>query len=231
MNGKMVHVFPVYASEDASLWRELEKQFTLLQRQGSVTCWDRGKIPAGRDVQQEQEASWQRAQVILLLISPNLLSSDMYGFVEQAIERHQAKSARVVPVLLRPVAWQPAVLAGLSALPANGRPVTTWKQREQALVEIASGLRVVFAEILADQTIASDSGSAQEHSQEAGLPPRLSPTPHASPEQFLAAAEEARVSHIRMKNTLGSGRQGIDLERKATIEDVEMTIEGEKPFS
>ena len=58
------------------------------------------------------------------------------------MERHEAGTARVIPVILRPVhGWQSAPFGKLQALPKDGKPVTTWKSRDEAFADVTRGIR------------------------------------------------------------------------------------------
>ena len=58
------------------------------------------------------------------------------------MERHEAGTARVIPVILRPVdAWHTTPFGKLQALPEKGKAVTTWKNRDEAFADIARGIR------------------------------------------------------------------------------------------
>src|SRR5690349_4477995 len=83
------------------------------------------------------------AQVILLLLSPDFLASDYcYGVeMQRALARHAAGEAQVIPILLRPVDWENAPFASLQCLPRDARPITQWKNQDEALVTVAKGLR------------------------------------------------------------------------------------------
>ena len=50
---------------------------------------------------------------------------------------------RHIPVLLRPVTL-PVFLQGAGPLPRNGKPVTDWRDSDQAMGEIARGLNDVI---------------------------------------------------------------------------------------
>src|SRR5437899_6650555 len=61
--------------------------------------------------------------------------------MQRALERHKANEARVIPIVLRPVDWKGAPFAHLQALPTNAKPITTWSNRDQAFVDVATGIR------------------------------------------------------------------------------------------
>ncbi len=142
-------VFFSYCRCDEKLRDVLEKHLTLLKRDGSIRAWHDRRIGAGREWQGEIDRRLDSADLILLLISPDFLASD-YCFdreMGRALERHEAGEARVVPVILRPTDWQSGDLARLQALPAGGRAITKWGNRDEAFVDVVRGLRRVVAEL------------------------------------------------------------------------------------
>src|SRR2546429_3162891 len=83
------------------------------------------------------------AQIILLLISADFIQSDFcYSIeMEQAIDRHNAGEARVIPILLRPTDWQGAPFDKLKMLPTDAKAVTRWRRRDDAFADIVQGIR------------------------------------------------------------------------------------------
>ena len=100
------------------------------------------KISPGSDWDAEIAAKLESARVILLLVSSEFLASDYCSNREmkRAFERHAAKEACVVPVILRPALWTRSPEATLHALPEDGRPVTTWENRDEAWLDVAAGI-------------------------------------------------------------------------------------------
>src|ERR1700686_57239 len=97
-------LYSSFAPQDEALCLELEKHLKPLERQNFVTCWHRGKVPVGTDVALEVESHRQRANVILLLLSPDYMASDdCYAEMQWALERKQANRLLVVPIILRPL--------------------------------------------------------------------------------------------------------------------------------
>src|SRR5207253_5157717 len=86
------------------------------------------------------------ASLILLLISPSFIASDYcYGIeMELALERHQAGQARVIPIILRPTDLSDTPFAALQYLPAQGKAITTWQNRDEAFLDVARGIRTVI---------------------------------------------------------------------------------------
>jgi internalin A len=97
----------------------------------------------------------ERADLILLLISPDFMDSDYCWDIElkRALERHEAGSARVIPIIVRDVNWRSAPFAKLQALPKDGRAVTTWGSdryaRDTAWKNVAEGIEQALRELTA----------------------------------------------------------------------------------
>jgi len=90
--------------KDKEMRLELNTHFMSLKRLSKITLCLTGDILPGVDWRHEQNMRLQSADLILLLVSPNFLASDRHyqGEMPQALERHYAKNATVVPILLRP---------------------------------------------------------------------------------------------------------------------------------
>src|SRR5437764_14328416 len=140
-------VFFSYAEADEQLALELEKHLSVLKREGVISTWSRGQISAGRDKSQEVSERLSTASIILLLLSANFVASDACYSIEmqQAVERHNAGEASVIPVVLRPMDdWQNTPFGKLVALPSNGVPVTGWVDEHAAFADVARGIRLVL---------------------------------------------------------------------------------------
>ncbi|GHP00351.1 hypothetical protein KSF_103980 [Reticulibacter mediterranei] len=148
-NSSPISIFYSYAREDEKLRRRLEQHLSLLRQQGVIAAWHHRQVLAGTEWEQDVHAHLSTASVILLLVSPAYFASDYCSSIEMhyALERHATKSARVIPILLRPVYWQVAPFAHLECLPRNEKPVTLWENQDQAFVEIVQAICAVIADL------------------------------------------------------------------------------------
>ena len=146
---QVTEVFFSYAHEDEALRDELAKHLKLLERQGVITAWHDRQITAGTEWEGQIDEHLETAKVILLLVSADFLASDYCYDVElkRAMERHEAKEARVIPVILREVNWKGASFGKLLALPKNAEPVTNWPNRDQAFADITRGIRTAVEKL------------------------------------------------------------------------------------
>ena len=144
-----VTVFYSYAHEDERLRRRLEKHLSLLRRQGMLAEWHDRKIVPGTDWAHTIDEHLTTASVILLLISPDFLASDYcYGVeMQRALERDAAGEAHIIPILVRPVDWEGAPFAHLHCLPSDAKPVTRWRNLDEAFVDVARGIRSALEDL------------------------------------------------------------------------------------
>lgn len=145
-----IPVFYSHASseQDLDLLAEMLKHLAPLERGGLLSGWHRGMVEAGRDRDAEIHAHLEGAQIIVLLVSPDLLASDLMGTeVTRAMERREAGEARVIPILARPTNWKEEAFGALVPLPKDGVPVTSQPSRDEAWNSITSALREVLHEL------------------------------------------------------------------------------------
>lgn len=170
----VVKVFFSYAHEDEALRDTLETHLALLKNQGVIQVWHDRQIGAGQEFDSSIDGNLNSADIILLLISPDFLASPYCWGVEvkRAIERHEAKSARVIPVILRACDWQSAPFGKLLAAPRDGKPIKSWPDRDEAFYDVARQIRAA-AEAIASRTSGSKTNEAQILGTSLRGPPRI----------------------------------------------------------
>src|SRR5260221_4238101 len=148
--------------EDRDLRDKLEKQLGLLMQEGLINVWYKDKIRAGVELEQEIHAHLNKAHIILLLISASFIASySCYNIeMKRAMERYDAAETRVIPILLRPVVWHGTPFDKLRVLPTNNRPVTSWPNIDEALLDIAKCIREVVEELPKSQQRQDTVGTA-----------------------------------------------------------------------
>ncbi|WAX95745.1 TIR domain-containing protein [Aminobacter sp. NyZ550] len=142
----MPSVFFSYSHADETLRDELEKQLSMLKRQGLIQTWHDRRIGAGEEIDKSIDERINKDDIILLLVSPDFLASNYCYDIEmsRALERHATGEAIVIPVILRPCDWHPAPFGKLNATPPDGKPITKWADRDEAFLEVAKALRAAL---------------------------------------------------------------------------------------
>ncbi|GER82683.1 hypothetical protein KTAU_13200 [Thermogemmatispora aurantia] len=155
-NTKALKVFISYSGSqrDRKLREELEKQLASFRRNQLIESYHSEQLSAGRE-RSESQRLLEQADIILLLISPDYMSSDQcYNEeMQRAMQRHEAGTARIIPIKLRPtVELASSPFGKLQALPRSGQPITESRDRDAAMKEIADELYRVIQELKSKQT-------------------------------------------------------------------------------
>ena len=147
-----IQVFYSYAHKDEIFRRELEKHLSKLRQQGFIQEWHDRMIVAGTDWAFDIDTHLNSASIILLLISPDFMTSDYCLSIEmkRAMELHEAGDAHVIPILLRPVDWEGAPFAKLQVLPTGARPITIWEDLDEAFLNVSRGIRQAIERLHSD---------------------------------------------------------------------------------
>ena len=129
-------VFVSYARADESYFRALERHLTLLQHQRVIESWSVRVVEEYRA--DEVDEHLERAGLILLLVSPEYLAAEYCYSVEmqRAMERHQLREVRVIPIIVRPSAWSLTPLSDLRSLPTGNLAISEWPSRDAAFLNI-----------------------------------------------------------------------------------------------
>jgi TIR domain len=139
----MAALFFSYSHRDEALRDQLETHLAMLKRQGFIETWHDRRIVAGEAVDHTISANLERADIILLLVSPDFLASD-YCYdreMARALERHNAGVCAVIPVILRPCDWRDAPFGGLMATPKDGKPITQWPDMDAAFLDVTTAIK------------------------------------------------------------------------------------------
>jgi TIR domain len=143
----MPSLFFSYSHRDEALRDQLETHLSMLKRQGFIETWHDRRIAAGETLDQAISANLERADIVLLLVSPDFLNSD-YCYdkeMSRALERHAAGACVVIPVILRPCDWHDAPFGTLMAAPKDGKPITQWPNIDEAFLEVTKAIKASLA--------------------------------------------------------------------------------------
>jgi hypothetical protein len=144
-----VQLFYSYSHKDERFRGQLETHLTLLRRQDLIRDWHFRKIPPGREWEGAIDQNLESAEIVLLLVSADFVGSDYCYDIElnRALDKHESGEARVIPVIIRPTDWTGTPFRKLQALPKDAKPVTKWANRDDAWLNIATGIRKVVNEL------------------------------------------------------------------------------------
>lgn len=149
-----IPIFYSYSHKDDDFRKELEINLTILKRQGLIETWHDRRIAPGDNWEEEINLNLQSAKIILLLVSSNFLASDYCYDSETIFAMEQVKDGKavVIPIILKPCLWKEGHFKKLKALPKDGKPITTWKNRDEAWLNVTEGIMQSIEGINNNQT-------------------------------------------------------------------------------
>lgn len=211
-----IDVFISHSPADGAALLALEAHLAALKRSGLIRTWNARQIGPGEEERAVTDRYIKSSGLILLLISPDFLHSEYHYDVElkHAIDRHHARTARVVPIIVQYVDWRGTLIDGLSVLPEQGRPVNSaeWGSTDKAWTNVARHLRTLVEEMLG-RTLSYPSPSGKSFVEEHGgrfsmphsapssrsfveAPSSRSSAPHSRPAaSYAAPSSRAPLSH------------------------------------
>ncbi len=152
MRSLKIFFFCAYTHErerDRLLRQELEDRLRWFEREPSLNLTFASRMLAGTSIVEETHRHLNEADIILLPVTAALLTPACYESPAMHImhQRFQAREVYIIPILLTPTAGLEGTWLGkLKALPekVQPRPVSSWRDRELAFVNILDGVRAVI---------------------------------------------------------------------------------------
>jgi len=142
-----VDIFLLYSHEDEEMKKEFLKHMAILRRTGRALVWHDRDIEGGEEIHKQVDAHLAAANIILMLISASFIASD-YCYSEKmqdAMKRHERGTAKVVPIIIKPVDWQETPFHKPQALPRElKKPISMCANQDEAWLEVVQRIREIL---------------------------------------------------------------------------------------
>jgi formylglycine-generating enzyme required for sulfatase activity len=146
-----VRLFVAYAREDDAFSAELLLTLKDWKRENLIASIFSSPLFAGNDFLMDHTTrdALEAADLILVLMSRKSIASEYMASVEivRALERHERREARVVPVVVKPCDWLSTKLARLQAIPRGGTPLSKYADPEDFWSDVRNELGTVVREL------------------------------------------------------------------------------------
>lgn len=149
MTGYSVKLFYSYCHADESHREDMEKYLTLLRRDGVLKEWCDRKILAGRNITKVIHQELLNADIIVFLVSIDFLNSDACKEEwEQANSLAKDNKKTLISIIVRECPWLDFDnMRDYLALPTDGKPVTSWHDKDVAWNSVYTGIKKVVEDI------------------------------------------------------------------------------------
>lgn len=151
---RAIQIFACYdynneTDRDTKILKELEKHLGDLRRKGLINVWYQDKVQPGTEINKAIDEHFEDADIFLLMVSPDFIASDFcHALMNKAIKKHDFSQAQILQIYLRPVDWPDMRKSQIQVLPTNDQPITLWLDRDEALKNVAEGIRSLVESLL-----------------------------------------------------------------------------------
>lgn len=139
-----IRVFCGYSHKDESHRQELEKWLVQLKREHLIEEWHYRKILGGDKWEEEIDKNLENADIVFFLISQDFIASEP---CQKELGYAMNSDKKVIPIILRPCSWQDSEISQFQALPKDGKPITDWKSKDEAWLDVYSGLKDIIEKV------------------------------------------------------------------------------------
>lgn len=142
----MKRVFISYSKSDKDYLDAAKKHLKIFERQNQLRIWDDTQLFPGVKWDDAIKSELAAADIILFLVSSDLIATDYVWKVEMqaALARAEAGEVAVVPVIIRACAWESAPFGKYNALPAKGKPVSSFENEDEAWREVVKKMEMLL---------------------------------------------------------------------------------------
>lgn len=130
----MPKVFISYSHKDEEWKNRLKTQLAVLENQGLLSVWDDRQIAGGDDWYPAIQQAIESANIAILLISADFLSSKFIlgKEVPPLLERRKKEGLWVIPLILKPCPWQTVDwLSKIQGRPLDNKPLSGFDEHNQ----------------------------------------------------------------------------------------------------
>lgn len=140
-----IDAFISYSPADMSFCDELLIHLSMMRRQGLIHEWHERLVTAGAETDEAIKQWLSRSELFMTLLSADYIASDRCfdTQLQAALEKHEAQTGCLVPILVRACDWAHPPFSHLSTLPRNGTPVGSSGNRDEAWAEVVREIRTI----------------------------------------------------------------------------------------
>lgn len=142
----MKKIFISYSHKDTEIKDGLVKHLYPFVLNKQIEIWEDGLIEAGDSWDNKIKKNLDSADIVLLLVSSDALTSKYINNVElkRAMIKHNKNLIKVVPVIARPCKWEILPISKIQAMPNPATPISKWEDKDEAFLNIANELERII---------------------------------------------------------------------------------------
>ncbi len=145
-NRDKMKIFISYSKSDKEYLETAKKHLKLFERQGKLQVWDDTQLIVGEEWDAAIKRELATADIILFLVSSDLIATDYVWDIEmkRALERAASGEVAIIPVIIRACVWESAPFGKFNALPAKGTPISSFDDEDEAWKEVVQKIGAII---------------------------------------------------------------------------------------
>ena len=140
--------FISYSHNDSAMLEMLHKHLTQLKRDGTLTTWTDQQIPVGGSLNKNISSELSTSDLFIALLSPDYISSN-YCYekeFQKALEMLAEEKIIIIPIIIEVCDWLNTPFNEFKALPKDGKPISTWENKNTAFLDVIQNIRRLIGE-------------------------------------------------------------------------------------
>lgn len=142
---KEISIYTLYSPKDKFYKEYLEVSLLSLKNYG-VKLNDRSKISPGSLIRNQIEKDLDNADIILLLLSSDFISSNFFRskLMNKIIEKSKNEKVILIPIVARPCNWEDTNIKSFLTLPRNLNAISTYEDKDIIYLLITREIKEVI---------------------------------------------------------------------------------------
>ena len=136
-------LFISYSHRDSQYLKEFTAHLSPLVNGGALTSWSDLELVVGDELDEKLRLELESADLVAFLVSSDFLNSiSCYqDEVIRVLDLRQSKTVEVLPIILRNCLWEDTPLGRFLAVPKDGTPISTYRDRDSAWLDVVQQIK------------------------------------------------------------------------------------------
>jgi internalin A len=136
-----------YSKHDIAHLKDFQKFLKPLERQGLIEFWDDRLILPGEEWNEDIKEALAQSDIIFLLVTADFTATDYIWDIEikEAMSRHEAKTARVIPIKVSSCDWAGMPFAKLQGIPRKDQIIDLAPNKAAVWTEVVSEIKAILS--------------------------------------------------------------------------------------
>ncbi len=231
---KFIQIYVSYVENDIKQFGKLIRHLKNISKTKNIKFLSHKDVISGATTDNEISRFIQEASIILILMSTNYLASTSYEQEEVQESLKRPNDVRIIPIIVAPCFWKESPFHHLTPLPERGEPISQYRDRETAWLEVEEGIRQVIDDMSGNSTRRTENSDNNsfpvDPSQQTYRKVFARVSPPGSPDRVSARDEEVNFDTNHSHSSSSQEEQSKTEVVPPLTRPIPPILQGEKSF-